>query len=428
MKTKMSFKRAALPVVATLLTAVISLTGVTYAWFTAGTTATVDQITIGVEEADGLQIATSTADGFTWGSQYTAVDSLQNLTFSPMSGSVTTEGQIALYKATLDDNYDKITGFTTEGVNANTNYISFDMYFRNVSTTAKTININGTEVIASTGDSHRAARIAFVKQSSVTGSAASYNTSDFANGSFVSGDSQGTVAIYEPNKTSHSASGMADYIKYNSGDGAGAYAYKAIVGAGVAGAYYNRYTGDYYVKETNARTDGTYTAPGVSSNASITGGNLSDTGNGKYYLATSATNGETFAAWTVDVDYVAISAENALNQIANRAIYTRMESEGTITYSLVVNGDAITTDGTYYVCQPVEVFTKTAYDADTSAMKTVSTQGDATADTYFTLAPNTVTKVTIVIWLEGQDADCNNSTAGRPFSVALKFNATKVGE
>lgn len=425
MKTKMSFKRAALPVVATLLTAVISLTGVTYAWFTAGTTATVDQITIGVEEADGLQIATSTADGFTWGSQYTAVDSLQNLTFSPMSGSVD-DGQIVLYKATLDDNYDKITGFTTDGVTANTNYITFDMYFRNVSTTAKTININGTEVIASTGDSHRAARIAFVKQSSVTGSAASYNTNDFTNGSFVSGDSQGTVAIYEPNKTSHSASGTSDYIKYNGGDGNGAYEYKAIVGAGVTGAYYNRYTGDYFVKATDTRTDGTYTKPGVGTNASITGGNLSDTANGKYYLATSATNGETFAAWTVDVDYVAISAENALNQIANRAIYTRTESEGTITYSLVVNGDAITTDGTYYVCQPVEVFTKTAYDADSSAMQVVETKGDATSDTYFTLAPNTVTKVTIVIWLEGQDADCNNSTAGRPFSVALKFNATKV--
>lgn len=425
MKTKMSFKRAALPVVATLLTAIISLTGVTYAWFTAGTTATVDQITIGVEEADGLQIATSTANGFTWGSQYTAVGDLQNKTFSPMSGSVDSNGQIALYKATLDDNYDKITGFTKDGVTANSNYITFDMYFRNVSTTAKVININGTEVIASTGDSHRAARIAFVKQASVTGSAASYTENDFTIGSFVEHDSRGDVVIYEPNKTSHSASGAADYTKYKGGDGTGAYAYMAIVGEGATGAYYNRYTGDYYVKATATRTDGEYTKPGVGTNASITGGNLSDTGNGKYFLASTATNGETFAAWSADVDYVAISAENALNQIANRAIYTK-SAEGT--YALVASGDAITSGATYYVCQPVEVFTKTAYDAATSAMKTVVTQGDAANEAYFTLAANTVTKVTVVIWLEGQDADCNNATAGRPFSVALKFNATKVGE
>ena len=156
MKTKMSFKRAALPVIATLLTAVISLTGVTYAWFTSGTTATVDQIDIKVEEADGLQIAVSTTGNFAWGSQYTAVESMQNKVFSPMSsaGTLDANKNLVLYKATLDDNYDKITAFTTEGVTANQNYITFDMYFRNVSTTARSININGTSVTASTGDSH----------------------------------------------------------------------------------------------------------------------------------------------------------------------------------------------------------------------------------------------------------------------------------
>ena len=422
MKAKMSFKRAALPVIATLLTAVISLTGVTYAWFTAGTTATVDQINIEVQAADGLQIATNTNNGFSWGSQYTAVDAYQKLEFHPMSGSVN-DGQIVLYKATLDDNYDKITGFTQADITKNGNYISLDLYFRNISTSAKVININGTSVFSPTGgDSHTAARIAFVKQSSVTGSAASYNLNDFIEGSFVTGDSQGTVDIYEPNKTDHSASGATDYKKYNGTD-TGAFEYKAVVGEGVTGAYYNRYTGDYYVKATTERTDGTYVAPGVNTNASISGGNLAETAEGKYYLASSAQNGETFAAWNKDVDYVKITAENAVNQVAERAIYIKTVNESTTTYTLVTNGASIVSGNDYYVCKPVDVFTKTAYDAEDSAMQTVETKGDATTDEYFTLAPNTVTKVTVVIWLEGQDADCNNSTAGRPFSVALKFNA-----
>ena len=191
---KMSFKRAALPVLATLLTAVISLTGVTYAWFTSGTTATVDQIDIGVVAADGLQIAVNTDGNFTWGSQYTVASNLQNKTFSPMSGSVGDDG-INLYSAVLDDNYDMIYNFAP--VSDAGSYITFDLYFRNMSTTAKNINLNGTEVFATTGNSHQAARIAFIKQASVTGSAAAYTPADFTDGRFATGDAAQDAVIYE---------------------------------------------------------------------------------------------------------------------------------------------------------------------------------------------------------------------------------------
>ena len=413
MKTKMSFKRAALPVLATLLTAVISLTGVTYAWFTSGTTATVDQIDIGVVAADGLQIAVNTEGNFTWGSQYALEDpNMKNRTFSPLSGSADASG-INLYTAVLDDTYDMISGFTKIEAD-NGAYITFDLYFRNMSTTAKNINIDGTEVFATTGNSHQAARIAFIKQASVIGSAANYSKGDFTNGSFVDNSESKTVVIYEPNANEHSASGIADYQKNYKNDATATekFDYKAIVGTGTNGAYYNRYTGEYYVKAAN-RTDGTYVAPGVRTNATITVGNLDATG--KYYFVSSASGSE-FKLWNADVDYVTISADNALAQIAERAIYTK---EGN-TYTLVTSGANITSGTTYYVCQPVDVFTKNA--ADTS-METVTTM-TTTTDTYFTLGANTVTKVTVMVWLEGQDADCNNATAGRPFSVALKFNST----
>ena len=398
MKTKMSFKRAALPVLATLLTAVISLTGVTYAWFTSGTTATVDQIDIGVVAADGLQIAVNTDGNFTWGSQYTVKDELRGRTFSPLSGSATATG-IDLYTAVLDDTYDMISGFTKVEGDDET-YITFDLYFRNMSTTAKEININGTEVFATTGDSHTAARIAFITQASLIGSAANYTTDGFTNGKFFGPDDDlRSVVIYEPNATDHTPSGIDDYQTNHDPDAAAdaKFDYKAIVAAGVSDAYYNRYTGEYYVKIANRDE------------------NTLNTANGKFYF-----DGSDFVEWTAAVDYERIDANNALAEFANnRSIYTKSGD----TFTKVTDAANITGGTTYYICQPVEVFTKAAYDENTSAMKAVDTKTDM-SETYFTLAANTVTKVTVVIWLEGQDADCNNATAGRPFSVALKFNST----
>ncbi len=386
---KMSFKRAALPVLATLLTAVISLTGVTYAWFTSGTTATVDQIDIGVVAADGLQIAVDTTGNFTWGSQYTVDDELQGRTFSPLSGSIN-GNEISLYSAILDDNYDMISGFTKLTADNGT-YVTFDLYFRNMSTTAKNININGTEVFATTGNSHQAARIAFLKQASVNGSAPSYTTGEFTNGRFVTDDGESAV-IFEPNATTHSATGIDDYktnYKPNASEN-DKFDYKAIVAAGEPNAFYNRYTGDYYVKVANRSADAT----------------------GKYYF-----NGSDFVAWNADFDYKGINTEIALAELAaGKDIYTKTGNS----YTKVENIDL--SIATYYLYQPVDVFTMTEAGA---ALATVTTKTDLN-DTYFTLAANTVTKVTVVIWLEGQDADCNNATAGRPFSVALKFNSTNA--
>lgn len=45
------------------------------------------------------------------------------------------------------------------------------------------------------------------------------------------------------------------------------------------------------------------------------------------------------------------------------------------------------------------------------------------ADTYFELAPNQVTKVSVYVWLEGQDADCLNDIADSSMTVDLKFDS-----
>ena len=65
---KNTFRRATLSTICMLVVAVMSLTGVTYAWFTQGTQATVDTFDINVEASAGnLMIAMAGENGaLTW--------------------------------------------------------------------------------------------------------------------------------------------------------------------------------------------------------------------------------------------------------------------------------------------------------------------------------------------------------------------------
>ena len=63
---KNNFRKAALSTICMLIVAVMSLTGVTYAWFTAGTTATVNGMQMQVSAADGgVQVSALTDSGWT---------------------------------------------------------------------------------------------------------------------------------------------------------------------------------------------------------------------------------------------------------------------------------------------------------------------------------------------------------------------------
>lgn len=399
MKTKMSFKRAALPVVATLLTAVISLTGVTYAWFSTGTVATVEEFEIGVEAADGLQIATNPtgSDAFTWGSNYKP--EFSNVKLSPASTVATvTDGALTFYSAELDDNTDKITKFTEVDNSENKYYyVSFDMYFRNASTAAKSINIDNS-TFSSLANTHQAIRIAFIKQSSVAASSTGIKADNFAN--------SGTeVVIFEPEANTHSANANKDFKKYNITDITPA-AYMGIAGADATSALYNRYTGEYYTEATT-RTEN-----------KEQGGVDAPTNQYVYDPSTvTDTNGEGMRPWTVADDYTKITAEQAINYMA----------EGTLVYKTdatsYVKVDEFDPDvAQYYLCKPAKTYEKTIYNANDSKLKAVTTITDD-AQEMFTLEANTVTKVTVVIWVEGQDADCENSTSGYAFQSMLKFNA-----
>ena len=64
-------KKALVPAIAMVVASVISLSGVTYAWFTTGNTATVGSLDVNVQTANGIQVS---LDAQTWKSLVTADD------------------------------------------------------------------------------------------------------------------------------------------------------------------------------------------------------------------------------------------------------------------------------------------------------------------------------------------------------------------
>ena len=399
MKKSKSFKKALLPAIALLIAAIVSLTSVTYAWFTYGDFATVDQIDVNVEAAGGLQISMADASGnFSWTSN---VDpNLDNSTLKPVSSAgKVTNGAMEFFTATYDDTLDKIhtiSAATNPGEadeDKTKSWITFDVYFRNAEATDKVVNINETTVKSASGFSNLAVRMAFVKQGSISSTAINQNKNAFTT------TFSGNADIYEPNATDHTTSGESDYMANNSSsDGTGKYAYKALTAEDTSAThYYNRYTGYLYEKVAEGTTATTV----------------------NYVYDASLTTAEKFRNWKAEDDWTAIDAQQAadiLQRDNDAEIYTAMNK----TNKLV--GDPVP-GTTYYISTPATIYSQTTAP---NKLVDVTTKGDTAAETYIELGKQTVTKVTVYIWLEGQDADCDNAVAGYQFSVNLQFNATVV--
>ncbi len=319
-KNRNGFRRAALPVFAMLIVAILSLTTVTYAWFTTGRDASVDSFDLNIAAGGGLEIS---IDGKNWSSTLSA-DDIKNYyapegpgkdenTYAFFGGKgllspVSTDGA---YDASLAMNF--YSGVIENGLpgaklksasKAAGGYLKFDIYFRNGEAENLNVTLTGTNVgepkkgneAIEDQQGHLAARMAFV----VAGS----RNSLAAGNDLTANTTAGTAVIYEPNATSHTESGINDY--------------KAGTKA-----------------------------------ASLDG---------------------------------------------------KIESY----YALV---------GVYSEGESISRF-----EEKDGVLKSVTTKGEE--ETYFTLESQTVTKVTVYIWVEGQDVDCTNYISSNSFSVALKFVAT----
>lgn len=219
-------KKTVLPVFVALLCSVIALTGVSYAWFSMGNTATVKGMDMEVTAADGLQISAS-GDATSFKSTLILTQSKTN------AKAVSTDG-------TYNSGLKFYTGQIVEGQlgqvaeAAGTDYIMFDIYVK-VSSATK-LQLDKESVVAavanaknSTLQTNLAARVAFVDLGSAT-------TPD---GAKALAPAAGTVKIWEPNSTTRSTAAA------NAGAQAGKLDYKGIVSTAGAESRNNVATFDF---------------------------------------------------------------------------------------------------------------------------------------------------------------------------------------
>lgn len=156
---KKTLRSAMLSTIAMLVVAVLSLTGVTYAWFSQSTTAKVDGMTMEVGTAGaGLQVAKAASEGAekTWGSAitFTVPDDKE---LQPVSTTDTAK----FYNASVSvDNDDTIISISEDTTLANVWKETF--YLRNSGNGNLSVKFDATPIFTdnSEDESYKAARIA----------------------------------------------------------------------------------------------------------------------------------------------------------------------------------------------------------------------------------------------------------------------------
>lgn len=155
MKTNLR-KKALVPAIAMVLASVIALSGVTYAWFTTGTTATVSGLDVNVKAANGIQVS---LDANSWKSVVNGEDIRTAITgattyldrviqypsteIAPVSsaGNVV-DGKLQMFLGEYNSagNLDSTVATELNRNNAG-DFISFDLFFKSSGDQALTLNV-----------------------------------------------------------------------------------------------------------------------------------------------------------------------------------------------------------------------------------------------------------------------------------------------
>lgn len=223
-------KRLLVSSFAMLLVSILTLTSVTYAWFTSGDAATVSGVQFHAEAQEGIQISvgkeTENGNAWTWGSTVTA-DQLKKVTanlkqlnrgqLAPVSTTGDNLKTGLLFKGTVSDttlNAEEAAVSSTD--NNYDGYYAFDLYFKNDGSSNKTIvlDVANSKVTANTGTEatpvtdvglQNATRVAFVVVDSAP-NATSLDTSKVD-----AEHASSKVVIWEPNATAHNDTVEATY-------------------------------------------------------------------------------------------------------------------------------------------------------------------------------------------------------------------------
>lgn len=211
MKKKNTAKKAVLPALLAVLCSTAALTSVSYAWFTMGKTASVEQIEVNVNKADGLQVTANVEELNSWRDTITVAelkaDGLGNhlpsesTKLAPVSsaGKVVNGVQEIFYGELQTDK-------TVKGkvATAGTDYLMFDLYLKvDAPKSLKLTSDSEVKHGSAEKDSELAARVSFIDLGSVALEGSSY---DSAAAKALAGDGVTSAKIWEPNATEHIAS------------------------------------------------------------------------------------------------------------------------------------------------------------------------------------------------------------------------------
>ena len=187
-------KKAVLPALVALLCSVVALTSVSYAWFTMGNQATVDEMQLNVTTSEGLQIsATGNADSYKSlikASEFdTAELKAKGNNFPTSVSPVSTDGSYsagtqAMFKGTINRE-----GKLWSSADDTKNYIVFDLYIQ--ASTNYTLVLDKGSSVTSATETHKASRVSFINLGFGKTAADAQN--------LVLTELNGTAKIWEPN-------------------------------------------------------------------------------------------------------------------------------------------------------------------------------------------------------------------------------------
>ncbi len=202
---KKQMRKAMLSTMCMLIVGIMCLTGVTYAWFSAGTTAEVSQINVSVADQAGGSIMIS-ADGetFNFTSSVSPDSDALSGDISPAStiGELDSNGVMKFFTGTIVDS----TTITSAAATTSGYYKSFNLYLWNPGNDAISLKVaeSGSSFASQSTEnkSELACRVAFVPYESVTRTSLKRGDYSFTR--------SGDVTIFEPNASTHHQNGISE--------------------------------------------------------------------------------------------------------------------------------------------------------------------------------------------------------------------------
>ena len=217
-------KKALVPAIAMVVASVIAQSGVTYAWFTTGNTASVTGLDVNVQTANGIQIS---LDAASWRSVITADDivtaintnAYSNVVMQYPAGEiapVSSAGNVVNGKLEMFyGEYNKDGTLRSEAEVEQTrtsggNFVAFDLFFKSSMDQVLTLNlgdtasfVQGTAALGGSANvgTEKAVRVAFLPMGSAASPAAARGLTG-----------EGDIVIWEPN-----ASSRADGVEADAG-------------------------------------------------------------------------------------------------------------------------------------------------------------------------------------------------------------------